>query len=147
MRRYFDTSLLVAALIREAGTAAAKTYLIGCGDEPWLISRWVTTEFSSALAIKVRTGMITTSEQTAALNMFRRFSALRLDVVNVESADFDVAAEMSDHSGVALRAGDALHLAVCRRLGTRLATFDAGLAAAANHHGVTTDCLTAPQVR
>lgn len=54
--------------------------------------------------------------------MFRRFSTLRLDVVNVESADFDVAAEMSDHSGVALRAGDALHLAVCRRAGTRLAT-------------------------
>jgi hypothetical protein len=39
MRRYFDTSLLVAALIREAGTAAAKTYLTGCGTEPWLISR------------------------------------------------------------------------------------------------------------
>lgn len=39
MCRYFDTSLLVAALIREAGTTAAKAYLIGCGDEPWLISR------------------------------------------------------------------------------------------------------------
>jgi predicted nucleic acid-binding protein len=39
MRRYFDTSFLVDALIREAGTAAAKAYLIGCGDGPWLISR------------------------------------------------------------------------------------------------------------
>jgi predicted nucleic acid-binding protein len=117
MRRYFDTSLLVAALIREAGTAVAKTYLSACGDEPLFIS---------------------------ALTMFRPFSALRLQVVNIESVDFEVAAGMSDHSAVALRAGDALHLAVCRRLGSRLATFDAGLAAAANHHGVSTDFLTVP---
>jgi uncharacterized protein len=144
MRRYFDTSLLVAALIREAGTAAAKTYLSACGDEPLIISRWVIAELSSALAIKVRTGTITPSEQSAALTMFRRFSALRLQVVTVESVDFDVAAGMSDHSAVALRAGDALHLAVCRRLGTRLATFDPGLAAAASHHGVSTDFLTIP---
>jgi uncharacterized protein len=144
MRRYLDTSLLVAALIREAGTPAAKTYLSACGDEPLLISRWVITEFSSALAIKVRTDTITTGEQGAALTMFRRFGALRLQVVNVESEDFAVAAEMSDHSAIALRAGDALHLAVCIRLGTRLATFDTGLAAAANHHGVSTDLLTVP---
>ena len=39
MRCDFDTSLLVGALIRAAGTAAAKTYLTGCGDEPRLISR------------------------------------------------------------------------------------------------------------
>jgi predicted nucleic acid-binding protein len=144
MRRYFDTSLLVAALIREAGTAAAKTYLSACGDEPLFISRWVITEFSSALTIKVRTGTITPGEQSAALTMFRRFSTLRLQVVNIESMDFEVAAGMADHSAVALRAGDAFHLAVCRRLGSRLATFDAGLAAAANHHGVSTDFLTVP---
>jgi predicted nucleic acid-binding protein len=144
MRRYFDTSLLVAALIREAGTAAAKTYLSACGDEPLFISRWVITEFFSALAFKVRTGTITTGEQCAALTMFRPFSTLRLQVVNVESVDFEVAAGMSDHSAVALRAGDALHLAVCRRLESRLATFDAGQAAAANHLGVSTDFLTVP---
>ncbi|WP_295577290.1 type II toxin-antitoxin system VapC family toxin [uncultured Lamprocystis sp.] len=72
MRRYLDTSLLVAALIREAGTPAAKTYLSACGDEPLLISRWVITEFSYALAIKVRTGIIRTGEQGAALKLNRR---------------------------------------------------------------------------
>jgi predicted nucleic acid-binding protein len=144
MRRYFDTSLLVAVLIREAGTEAAKSYLSACGDAPLIISRWVITELSSALAIKVRTGTITPGEQRSALTMFRRFSALRLHMVNVESVDFDVAAGMSDDSMVALRAGDAVHLAVCRRLGTRLATLDAGLAAAASHHGVSTDFLTVP---
>lgn len=144
MRPYLDTSLLVAALIREAGTPAAKTYLSACGDEPLFISRWAVTEFSSVLALKVRIGTIVTSEQTAALMMFRRFSTLRLQVVNVDAADFDVAAALSDHSGIPLRAGAALHLAVCKRIGARLATFDAGLAAAANHHGVSTDLLTIP---
>jgi predicted nucleic acid-binding protein len=145
MRRYLDTSLLVAVLIHEAGTTAAKTYLASCGDRPLVISRWVIAEFSSALAIKVRTGAITASEQAAALMMFRRFRERRLRVLNVEAGDFDAAAGMSDQSGIPLRAGDALHLAVCVRVAARLATFDGGLATAAQHHGVATDYLTAPQ--
>lgn len=144
MRRYLDTSLLVAALIREAGTPAAKAYLSSCGGEPLLISRWAVTEFSSALALKVRTGTIDTSEQTAALIMFQRFVTLRLQIANIDPVDFELAAAMSDDSAVPLRAGDALHLAVCKRLGTRLATFDAGMVTAANHHGVSTDFLTVP---
>lgn len=143
MRYYLDTSLLVASLVREAGTVAAKTYLSERTDQPLLISRWVVTELSSALALKVRTGTITANEQSAALSMFRRFSTLRLQVVNVEPADFEVAAALCDQIGVPLRAGDALHVAVCKRIGTRLATFDAGLAAAASHHGVFTDSLVA----
>ena len=145
MRRYLDTSLLVAVLIRETGTAAAKTYLASCGDRPLLISRWVIAEFSSALAIKVRTGAITTSEQAAALMMFRRFSERRLRVLDIEARDFAMAASMSDQSGIPLRAGDALHLAVCMRVTARLATFDGGLATAAQHHGVATDYLTVQQ--
>lgn len=143
MRHYLDTSLLVAALVREPGTIAAKAHLSACSAQPLLISRWVVTEFSSALALKVRTGTITASEQSSALIMFRRFSTLRLEVVNIEPLDFDVAAALCDQTAIPLRAGDALHVAVCKRIGTRLATFDAGLAAAASHHGVSTDYLVA----
>lgn len=144
MRRYLDTSLLVATLIREAGTPAAKTYLSSCRADPLLISRWAVTEFSSALALKVRTATIDAAEQAAALMMFRRFATLRLQVVNIDPLDFEIAAGMSDHSAIPLRAGDALHLAVCKRLGTRLATFDARMATAGNHHGVDTDFLAIP---
>ena len=69
---------------------------------------------------------------------------MMMKTVNVDSADVELAAGMSDDSAVPLRAGDALHLAVCKRLGTRLATFDAGMVTAANHHGVSTDFLTVP---
>jgi uncharacterized protein len=40
-RLYLDTSLLVAALVHEAGTAAAVGFLQAHTEQPWLISPWV----------------------------------------------------------------------------------------------------------
>jgi len=141
MRRYLDTSLIVAALVRESGTAAAKAYLSSAHAEFLLASRWVVTEFSSALALKVRTGTISAAEQAAALAMFRRFSAARLRLVDVEAGDFDAAAGLCDQVAAPLRAADALHLAVCKRRGARLATFDADMATAAERHNLPCDLL------
>jgi len=143
MRRYLDTSLIVAALVREPGTESAKAYLSDARDEFLLASRWAVTEFSSALALKVRTGTITEAEQSAALTMFRRFSAARLRLVDVEAKDFDTAAKLCDQIAAPLRAGDALHLAVCKRTGARLATFDNGMATAAKQHDLPCDLLAA----
>ena len=143
MRRYLDTSLLVALLVRESGTEAAKTYLSAAGDETMLASHWVITELSSALALKRRTGSITAIEQAAALAMFRRFSTARLELVDVEARDFDEAARLCDQAAAPLRAGDALHLALCKRLGARVATFDRGMATAAQCHALPCDLLAA----
>ena len=143
MRRYLDTSLIVAALVRESGTEAAKAYLSAARDEFLIASRWVITEFSSALALKVRIGTITEAEQAAALAMFRRFSSARLRLVDVEAKDFDTAGRLCDQISAPLRAGDALHLAVCKRTGARLATFDEGMATAATWHGLPRDLLAA----
>lgn len=143
MRRYLDTSLIVAALVREPGTESAKAYLSDARDEFLLASRWAVTELSSALALKVRTGTITEAEQSAALAMFRRFSAARLRLVDVEAKDFDTAAKLCDRIAAPLRAGDALHLAVCKRTGARLATFDIGIATAARWHDLPCDLLAA----
>ncbi len=141
MRRYLDTSLIVAALVRESGTEAAKAYLSSAGNDPLVACRWLTTELSSALALKVRTGVMTSAERTAALGMFHRFSAARLILLDVEAKDFDLAAALCDDVAAPLRAGDALHLAVCKRVGTRMATFDRGMASAAQHHGLPCDLL------
>jgi predicted nucleic acid-binding protein len=91
----------------------------------------------------VRTGTITETEQAAALAMFRRFGATRLRLMDVEAKDFDTAAGLCDQSATPLRAGDALHLAACKRTGARLATFDAGMAGAARRHGLPCDLLAA----
>ncbi|MDO8960183.1 MAG: type II toxin-antitoxin system VapC family toxin [Rhodocyclaceae bacterium] len=147
MRRYLDTSLIVAALVREQGTEAAKTYLLAASDEFLLASRWVVTELSSALALKVRTGTITETEQAAALAMFRRFGATRLRLLDVEAKDFDMASSLCDRIAAPLRTGDALHLAICKRTGARLATFDDGMAKAAQQHGLPCDLLAVCRVR
>ncbi len=61
MRRYLDTSLIVAALVREAGTEAAKAYLTAARTEAgsgldmtvftrvrWSVNKW-DLQFSSRL--------------------------------------------------------------------------------------------------
>jgi hypothetical protein len=141
MRRYLDTSLIVASLVRESGTEAAKAYLSSADKDHLVASRWLATELSSALALKVRTGVMSTAEQTAALGMFHRFTTARLALLDVEARDFDLAAALCDETATPLRAGDALHLAVCKRVGARMATFDRGMAAAAQHHGLPCDLL------
>jgi predicted nucleic acid-binding protein len=99
-----------------------------------LISPWTITEFSSALALKEFVRSITHQERRAALTMFEKFRSLRLEPVPMEAANFEADARLCDASAAPLRAGDALHLAVCRRVRGSLATMDQGLAAAGQMH-------------
>ena len=115
MRRlYLDTSLLVAALVHEAGTATAVSFLQAHAKQPLLISPWVATELASALALQVRRGAITP----------------------LAAEDFEAAAQLCLSQSPPLRAGDALHLALCQRLNLQLASFDRGLCKAAAHYQV-----------
>jgi len=77
----------------------------------------------------------------AALTMFEKFRDLRLEMVPIEAADFEVAARLCDASQSPLRAGDALHLAVCRRSRGSLATIDVALAAAGREAGLTVELI------
>ena len=126
----FDTSLLVPLLIREPGTPRVQAFLSAGAAKALLISPGTITEFSSALALKERVRSISHQERRAALTLCEKFRSLRLELVPMEAADFETAARLCDVSTAPLRAGDALHLAVCRRVRGSLATMDQGLAAA-----------------
>ncbi len=133
---YVDTSVLVAAVTNEAATTAAQTWLAAQPAGELTISDWVTTEFSSALAIKTRSGYLTISERNRALEAFNSMSDRSLAVAPVLRADFLVAARFADRHDVGIRAGDALHLAVALRIGAVLHTLDHKLADGAGHVGV-----------
>jgi len=126
----------VAALVHEPGTATALGFLQDHSKQPWLISPWVATELASALALQVRRGVITPRESQDAWQRFGVLRDRRLDALPLTAEDFEVAARLCLTQAAPLRAGDALHLALCQRLNLQLASFDRGLCKAAAHHQV-----------
>jgi uncharacterized protein len=133
---YLDTSLLVAALSNEAATGRVQAWMAAQRSEEIAISDWVTVEFSSALSIKLRTGQIETSHRAEALATFARLSTDSFTVLPVNRDQFRTAARLVDQYGIGLRAGDALHLAICADHGGTICTLDRRLGDAAPLLGV-----------
>ncbi|HEY4113026.1 MAG TPA: type II toxin-antitoxin system VapC family toxin [Rhizomicrobium sp.] len=130
--------MLVAALTTEARTTDAQAWITAQRASSIAISDWVITEFSSALAIKIRTGQIDPAERSIALAKFNQLADGAFIVLVLERADFRAAAHFSDQHKLGIRGGDALHLAISSRLGLTLSTLDEDLAAAGPVLGVKT---------
>ncbi|RFD21080.1 PIN domain-containing protein [Komagataeibacter melaceti] len=141
MSLYIDTSVLVAALTNEGETTRMQDWLGAQAPEDLFVSDWVVTEFSSALSIKLRTGQITVTDRANSLAMFTRLCAESFGVVPVTSQNFRTAARFSDQYTLGLRAGDALHLAVCADHGLTLCTLDRRLAEAGPQVGLATTLI------
>ena len=133
---YVDTSLLVAALTNEAGTRRIQEWLGEHDPDELAISDWVAAEFSAALSIKLRTGTIEAHHRADALTMFARLCNDNLAVMPVSRMQFHMAARFADQYALGLRAGDALHLAICADQGATICTLDRRLAEAALVAGV-----------
>jgi predicted nucleic acid-binding protein len=133
---YVDTSVMVAALTRESGSARVDAWLNQQKPAELAISEWVVTEVSSALSIKVRMGHISAEERAAAAALFAQISARSFGLLRVSSTHFRVAARYADQHALGLRAADALHLAICADHGATLCTQDKKLGRAAAELGL-----------
>jgi predicted nucleic acid-binding protein len=138
---YLDTSLLVTALTNETETARMQSWLAQQHADDLAISDWVATELSSALSIKLRTGQIGEGHRAEVLAMFTRLTTDSLSVLPVSRFQFRAAARFADHHALGLRAGDALHLAICADHGATLCTLDRRLSDAGSVLGIKTMLL------
>lgn len=135
---YLDTSLLVAAIMQEPNSEEIRIWLGKQAPKDLLISDWVTTEFSSALSLQMRTGTINPEQRAFALGSFTDLLDNSLSVLTVERGHFQVASKYCDSHITKLRAGDALHLAVAAAHGAIVCTRDEALAKAGPIVGVAT---------
>jgi predicted nucleic acid-binding protein len=138
LTQYLDTSLLVAVLTNEAETSRMQAWLASQPVEDLAISEWVATEFSAALSIKVRAGVIDAAHRAEVLAMFVRLRADSLVTLPISSVELRTAAHFADQYTLGLRASDALHLAICAGHGATLCTLDRRLSEAGPALGVRT---------
>jgi predicted nucleic acid-binding protein len=136
MNYCLDTSVLVSALIHDDGTKAAQEFLISAIYDTCLITSWAQTETASAIALLCRRGTITRPDAEIAWKRFVLLRDEQMIVAEVIDSDFRLAADFCLSKASAIRAGDAVHLAVCSRLNSKLVSFDRKLCRAAREHNI-----------
>ena len=141
MNAYLDTSVLVSMLTVDDNTPAASVWLLSASARLSL-SDWSLTEFSSAIALGVRTGRLTETDRAAAEASLGSWLTPDRRVEAVAPDDVRTARALILASRRPLRASDALHLAIARRLGDALATFDVRMSEAAVSLGLSVEDLS-----
>jgi uncharacterized protein len=135
---YLDASLIITFLTREPAQARVSNWLADRKNGTLFISPWVSTEVSSSLSIKVRSGDLTPEKRAIARNAYAYMGKQNLEIKTILDSHCETAAGFCDHATIGLRSGDALHLAIASDHGLTVATLDQQLAAAGPHFGVAT---------
>jgi len=136
---YLDASVLLPALIDEPTSAEVHRYL----DEQseLLVSEFAAAEVASGLSRLVRMGQLERADADARLDDFETWRAGVAAAIEFQPSDARLAYQYVRRFELGLRAPDALHLAMARRLGATMATLDRRMASAAAEFGVAVDLL------
>lgn len=142
MSAYLDASVLMATLVQESATAAVEAYLVGAlagADQELLVSDLASTEVASALSRLVRTRSLADADAMARLTDFEAWREAASSPADLQASDARLAYVYVRRFDLMLRAPDALHLAMARRLDATLVTLDRRMAHAAAALGVDVD--------
>ena len=132
---YLDTAVVLTLFVGERTSAAVESWLAR-RPQPLAFSDWGLTECASALGIKCRRRELdaeTAARAFAAIAAFARQSCERIVCAAQHQAE---AQAMLGRFDLNLRAGDALHLAMCGHAGATLVAYDTLLLAAASTLGI-----------
>ena len=132
---YFDASLLVSLFIIDGFADRAQVFMQDHGPIP-VVSDFAAAEFASAIGRLVRTNELGAHLATLVFSAFDVWRAESAAGCRVETGDVATASTILRRLDSSLRAPDALHLAMARRLGASLATFDERLAEIALANGL-----------
>ena len=110
--RYFDTSFLVPLILPEASSEPIASFFEGLEADDLTISHWTRVEFASLLAREIRMGGLDAGTAREAGSRFEEMIHESFVVLLPTRDDFDCAKVWLGYFDTALRAGDALHLAI-----------------------------------
>ncbi|HEX3972594.1 MAG TPA: type II toxin-antitoxin system VapC family toxin [Stellaceae bacterium] len=135
MSLYLDASVLVPTFIDEPISETIDKFLLGNRQE-CLVSDFAAAEVSAAVSRLVRMNILNPTDASAQLADFDTWRAADTRSVDLHAADARLAHAYVRRFGLMLRAPDALHLAIARRLDAMLVTLDRRLANAAAALGI-----------
>src|SRR6516164_1573011 len=139
---YLDASVLIALLAEEPTSGAVRRFL-RARREDRLISDFAAAEVASAISRLLRMRLLTEEEGSTRLADFDAWRAAATSAADMHAADARLAYVYVRRFDFGLRAPDALHLAIARRLDAALVTLDRRMAAAAKELGVAVEVPTA----
>ena len=132
---YPDTSAIVA-LFRTGPHSAQARFVLDQASSGQRMSDLTLAETSAALTAYHRGRPAGANDLSRLLAIVDIWFAARVPIVRVDTRDIAEATLLVRRLDLRLRVPDALHIAVCRRIGARLLTFDQDQCAAAAALGI-----------
>ncbi|HWD26384.1 MAG TPA: type II toxin-antitoxin system VapC family toxin [Rhizomicrobium sp.] len=131
---YLDAGVIVSIFLIDGFSNRADTYLRSL-SRPVVVSDFASAEFISAVGRRLRMRELSDAEARLAISNFDGWRGGAVRPAETTSLDVVAAEQFPSRLDLVLRAPDALHIAIARRLGAELATFDSRMAECARALG------------
>ena len=132
---YLDTNVLIPLVVTESSSYAMQAFVTEHGG--LLTSEFAAAEAASGVSRLVRMGQLQVDRARTALEDLDDWRLSATEQAEMLPGDIRHAHLLVRRFETKLRAPDALHIAMAKRLGAMLVTRDAGMRAAAEMVGVT----------
>jgi predicted nucleic acid-binding protein len=132
---YLDASVVVALLTKDVFTSRAESY-IRANAPILVVSDFAAAEFASVIARRLRLREITEPIARVVFAELDAWVIRSTEHADTTTADVIAAAGALRRLDLPLRTADAVNIAIARRIGATLMTFDEKMAASAKALGV-----------